>query len=129
MTQPKITASAPVLLVKDVLKAADYYQAKLGFDQRNIFGKPPDFAIMRRDGFAVMLAQVNDPAQVIPHWTVSRGTWNIYFWVDDVEAEYAAMQARGAIIDYTLGSKSYGVKEFGVQDLDGHDIAIGQILE
>lgn len=125
---PKFVASAPVLLVKDVMAAADYYQHKLGFDAPELFGHPTDFAMVRRDGFTVMLAQANNAADVIPHWKVLRSTWNIYFWVDDVDAEYAAMQARGATIDYTLGIKPYGVKEFGVQDLDGHDIAIGQVL-
>jgi len=49
--------------------------------------------------------------------------------VDDVDALYAELQASGAIIDYTLYVTPWGTKEFGVQDLDGHDIAFGQILK
>ena len=29
------------------------------------------------------------------------------------------------MIDYQLGIEDYGVKEFGVRDLDDHDIAFG----
>ena len=49
-----------------------------------------------------------------------------YFWVDDAEAIYAEFQNSGAIIDYTLYN-ALGHQEFGVQDLDDHDIAFGQI--
>ena len=35
----------------------------------------------------------------------------------------------GATIDYEPRIEEYGVKEFGIQDLDGYDIAFGQDLE
>ena len=44
-------------------------------------------------------------------------------------AIYEEFKQRGAIIDYTLGIKHYGVTEFGVQDVDDHDIAFGQVLD
>jgi uncharacterized glyoxalase superfamily protein PhnB len=128
MPQAKLTASSPVLLVKDVLKAADYYRDKLGFTDVRIYNEPPDFAIVERDGFSVMLAQVEHHVTVTPNWKIQRSTWNIYFRVDDIDAIYEEFQNSGAIIDYTLHTKPYGMREFGVQDLDGHDIAIGQVI-
>lgn len=125
---PKITASAPVLLVKDVVKAAAYYRDKLGFTDAKLYGEPPNFAMVRRDGFTVMLAQLGEGLTSVPHWKVVDKMWNIYFWVDDVETIYAELQNSGAIIDYTLYSTPWGVREFGVQDLDDHDIAFGQII-
>ena len=122
----KITASAGVLLVADVVKAANYYRDQLGFAYNRLWGDPPDFVILHRDQHFVMLSQVVDPASLVPHWKVVDKMWNLYFWVDDVDAIYAEMQERGAIIDYGLGMKDYGIREFGVQDLDGHDIAFGQ---
>ena len=128
MPDAKIIGSAPVLLVKDLAAAADYYRDKLGFTEIRLYGEPPNFCIARRDDFAVMLAQVDEGVTITPHWKVVKQMWNVYFWVDDAEAIYAEMQQRGAVIDYTLHTKPYGVKEFGVQDLDDHDIAFGQIL-
>jgi uncharacterized glyoxalase superfamily protein PhnB len=122
----KVIGSAPILLVADVVKSANYFRDKLGFTYTRFWGEPPDFVILVRDGCRVMLSQVDDPARIVPHWHNVSHMWNIYFWVDDVDAIYAEMQASGAIIDYSLGMKDYGVKEFGVQDLDGHDIAFGQ---
>jgi hypothetical protein len=129
MSEAKITASASVLLVKDVLAASAYYRERLGFDEQKLFGKPPYFAIVKRDGFTVMLAQVGSAHTIVPHWKIVDKMWNAYFWVDDVEAIYAEFQQRSAIIDYTLYTTPYGVREFGVQDLDDHDIAFGQVLK
>lgn len=125
----KLTASSPVLLVKDVVKAADHYRDAMGFEYERFWGEPPSFVILRRDGMYVMLKQAEDPKHVVPHWTVSDKLWNIYFWVSDVDALYAEFVRRGAKIDYGLCDQSYGCREFGIQDLDGHDIGFGQVIE
>jgi hypothetical protein len=123
---PKLIGSAPVLLVADVGKAANYYRDQLGFAYDRFWGEPPDFCMVKRDGFIVMLAQAPAGARLVPHWRVVSNMWNAYFWCDDVEALHAEFVKRGAHIDYGLGIKPYGIKEFGIQDLDGHDIAFGQ---
>lgn len=125
---PKITASAPILLVKDVVKAAAYYRDTLGFAEPEIYGDPPNFAMIDRDGFTIMLAQVAGDQTIVPHWKIVEKMWDVYFWVDDVETLYADFQHSGAIIDYTLYTTPWGTREFGVQDLDDHDIAFGQII-
>lgn len=124
----KITASAPILLVKDILQSAAYFRDKLGFTDQSLYGEPTNFAIIRRDGFAIMLAQLGDGQSVQPYWRVVDKMWNIYFWVDDADALYEEFGKSGAIIDYTIYNTPWGIREFGVQDLDDHDIAFGQII-
>jgi hypothetical protein len=46
----KLTASAPVLLVKDVVAAANHYRDALGFRYPRFYGEPPGFVILNRDG-------------------------------------------------------------------------------
>jgi uncharacterized glyoxalase superfamily protein PhnB len=128
MSIAKLTRSAPVLLVKDVIQAAAYWGEKLGFSEQDMHGHPPHFCMATRDGLTVMLAKVGAGVEIRPHWTVVEKLWSAYFWVDDAEALYKEMIERGASIDWTLYTTPYGVKEFGIQDLDGHDIAFGQIL-
>ncbi len=128
MKTGKIIASAPILLVADVVKSAEYYRDKLGFSYERFWGEPPGFCMPRRDGYTVMLSQVDDAKHIVPHYKVVPNMWNIYFWVDHVEAIYAELKGRGATIDYELCVQEYGVKEFGVQDFDGYDIAFGQDL-
>ncbi|MEP7293798.1 MAG: VOC family protein [Chloroflexota bacterium] len=128
MPNAKITASAPVLLVQDILASAAYFRDKLGFTDQQLYGEPTNFAIIRRDGIAVMLAQLDAGQSIRPHWQIVEKMWNIYFWVDDADALYAEFGNSGAIIDYTLYTTPWGVREFGVQDLDDHDIGFGQII-
>jgi len=123
-----LLGSAPILLVKDVVAAANYWRDRVGFSYDRFWGDPPDFCILRRDRLHVMLAQCDDE-RALPNWKLKHQMWNIYFWVDDADAMYAEMQQRGATIDYQLHDKPYGCREFGIQDLDGHDIAFGQDIE
>ena len=128
-TTAKLTGNAPVLLVKDVVAAANHYRDAMGFAYDRFFGEPPGFVILYRDDHYLMLKQVEDPEVILPHWKVTESMWNVYFWVDNADALYEEFVARGAKIDYGLGNKDYGCREFGTQDLDGYDIGFGQILD
>jgi uncharacterized glyoxalase superfamily protein PhnB len=123
----KLTSSATVLLVKDVVAAANHYRDKMGFQYKRFWGEPPDFVILARDGQHLMLKQPKDAKHVVPH-AATDGIWNVYFWVDDVEGLHREFVARGATIDYGLCDQPYGCREFGTKDLDGHDIGFGQGL-
>lgn len=126
-TIARLTGVAPVLLTRNIIEAVEYWREKVGFEAQ-LFGEPVNFAIMERDGIRVMIAQMNASDANTPNWKIVRSIWNAYIWVDDVDALYAELQQRGAIIDYTIGNKPYGCREFGIQDLDGHDIGFGQVI-
>ena len=125
MKAARLTSSAPVLLVRDVIAAANHYRDALGFTYERFWGEPPNFVILRRDELHVMLSLAPSNHIVVPNWKVN-GIWNVYFWVDDVDSLYAEVKQNGATIDYDLEDKPYNVREFGVRDLDGYDIGFGQ---
>ena len=129
MKTARLTTSAPVLLVRHVITSANYYRDALGFTYDRFWGEPPDFVILRRDGLCLMLNQAPPWHEIVPHWKVNPCMWNVYFWVDDVDALFAEFQNHGAKIDYGLSNKPYQVREFGIQDPDGYDIAFGQLLD
>lgn len=124
--QTHLTSSAPVLLVRDVVKAANYYRDAVGFSYERFWGDPPSFVILQRDGMFLMLNQAPKDHVVVPNWKVSENIWNVYFWVSNADALLAELKGRGALIDYDVHDKPYGIREFGIQDLDGYDIAFGQ---
>jgi len=126
MKKARLTSSAPVLLVHDIVAAANYYRDALGFSYERFWGDPPAFVILSRDGMCVMLDQAPANHVIVPNWKIDPCIWNIYFWVDDVDTLYAELKERGAKIDYGLSNKPYGIREFGIQDLDGYDVAFGQ---
>ncbi len=129
MAKGKIVGHAPILLVKDVVKSAEYWRDKVGFSYSRFWGEPPAFCMPQRDGHVIMLSQAPKDHVIVPHWKIVDKMWNAYFWVDDVDAIHAELVERGAAIDYGLCIQPYDVKEFGIQDLDGHDIAFGQDLD
>ena len=46
----KLTASAAVLLVRDVVKAANHYRDAMGFEYERFWGDPPSFVILAGTG-------------------------------------------------------------------------------
>ena len=129
MIKTKIIGSAAILLVKDVIASANYYRDKIGFTYDRFWGEPPCFCILNRDGFHLMLSRVEDSKYIVPHYKAVEKMWNVYFWVNDANRLYEELKERGANIDYDLCDQPYGCREFGIQDLDGYDIAFGQDIE
>jgi uncharacterized glyoxalase superfamily protein PhnB len=123
----KLVGSAPVLFVRNIFAATEHYRDAMGYSSGKIWGEPPSFAILRRDNMSVMFKQIADHKHIIPHWTISSGLWDMYFWVDDVDALYREFVERGAKIDYGPCDQPYGCREFGTRDIDGHDIGFGQV--
>jgi predicted enzyme related to lactoylglutathione lyase len=125
---PRLTGVSPVLLVADIERSLDYFREKLGFETE-AYGDPPDFAAVRRDDAAILLALTDRAEQIVPNWKIQHNIWNAYIRVEGVDALYEEVQQRGAEIDYTIYDAPHGFREFGVQDPDGHDIAFGQPLD
>jgi predicted enzyme related to lactoylglutathione lyase len=124
----RLTGSSAVLLVADIERSVEYYRDRLGFS-REVYGDPPDFIVAKRDEVVVLMALCEQPERIVPNWRIVPNVWNVFIRVDDVEAIYEEVQRRGAPIDYSLYDAPSGFREFGVQDPDGHDIAIGQPIE
>ena len=120
----QIRGVAPVLLVRDVLAAHDYYAGKLGFRSPRMWGEPPTFCITERDGVEVMLNQVlpGDDFKPNSHFD---GRIDAYFWVANADALYAEFNANGADIVCEPEDQVYDMREFMVRDLDGHLLAFG----
>ncbi len=129
MANAKLTSSAAILLARDIVEAAHYYRDRLGFTFDRFWGEPPNFVILFRDNCRLMLHLAPRGHVIAPHWRVSSNMWNVYFWVDDADALFAEFKERGAKIDYEIHDKPYGVREFGIQDLDGHDIGFGSPIQ
>lgn len=123
----RLLGIAPYFLVRDVVTAAEYYRDALGFRIPRFFGEPPTFCMPERDGVVVMLSRTADASIVRPN-ARARGddSWDAYVWVEDADALYAEVSARGARIAYPVCvQEEYGNREFAAYDLDGYLIAFG----
>ena len=123
-TNAQVRGVAPILLVRDVLRAHEYYADKLGFRAPRMWGDPPTFCIAQRDGIEVMLNQVQADDGFEPN-SAFEGRFSAYFWVRDADALHAEFAAKGADIVCEPEDQVYGIREFQVRDADGHLLAFG----
>jgi catechol 2,3-dioxygenase-like lactoylglutathione lyase family enzyme len=116
---------APLFLVKDVVRAAEYYRDKLGFEIGPYFLDPPAFAIVRRGKIAIMLSLTRD-AHGGSNTVWKRESFDAYIWVESADDIHAQLKARHADLLSGPELKSYGMKELDVRDADGYVIRFGE---
>jgi predicted enzyme related to lactoylglutathione lyase len=118
--------SAPYFPVGDVERSTTFYEEVFGFKREYI--ALPQFAICSRDGLAIMLRKISDPALIRPS-EAQGGTWDAFFWVQDARALHAELAKRGAKVVYgPIVQDQYQMLEFAVRDCDGHVLGFGQAI-
>jgi uncharacterized glyoxalase superfamily protein PhnB len=124
----QLLRSAPYFPVADVGQSADHYERVFGFRREYVAGTPPHFAILSRDGLAIMLRLVPRPEHISPN-EKQGGTWDAFFWVSNVRALHAELLANGADVVYgPMLQEAYQMEEFAVRDREGYVLGFGQAL-
>jgi catechol 2,3-dioxygenase-like lactoylglutathione lyase family enzyme len=106
----------PILYVADFGASLGYFVDKLGFKKAWDWGEPPSFGCVARDGLEIFLCQ---GGQGQP------GTWMSIF-VENVDGLHAELSARGAKIVRPPQDEPWGMREFLVEELNGHTFRFGQ---
>ena len=119
----------PNLIVRDIDASTRFYRDVLGFP---VARTAPDaapfvFVWLERDGVPVFL---NDAAAVDADMPgagtrPAGGTATMYFTVSDVDA-YHGLVAPHARVVMPLRTQFYGMREFAVEDPDGHILTFAQ---
>ena len=107
---------APVLHVPDVKAAAAFYRDVLGFTWD--FGDA-SYAVVWRDNSAIHFVRDDGKPNGV----------HLFQWVRDVDAYYREVRGRGAVVASEPADRPYGIREFGVQDLNGVGIVFGQDIK
>ena len=123
--QADIIRGAPYFLVPDVSSIGAYYRDVLGFRCEYAAGDPTEFAVYSRSGAPVMFRRVPDPSLLCPN-EKQGGTWDVFFWVSDVDALYRELSEKGASVVYEPVIQPYHMKEFAVRDPIGRVLGFGQ---
>lgn len=117
------TSITPNLLVRDIDRSTTFYRAVLGFAVKTTVPEAPPFVFvwLERDGVPVFL---NDPAAVehdLPGSSTrpSGGTATLFFTISDVDGFHARVAPHVRIV-MPLKTQFYGMREFAVEDPDGH---------
>ena len=119
--------AAPVLGVRSVAEAVDYFQNVLGFEcpggMYGEDGEPPVYAVMRRDDCEVHLQ--------IRRRTVfagERGSFegDAYLFVENVDALYEELKGNGASVLRPPMDEPYGLRDFTIETPHGHRLAFAE---
>jgi len=86
--------------------------------------------MVKRSGIIIMLAQLDTGGVMRPNHVVDPegGAWDTYIWVDDADALYAELKARGVKIVRDIGDRHYGCRDFDIEDCNGYRICFGRVL-
>lgn len=123
------TSVTPNLIVQDIDRSVAFYRDVLGFavSQTVPDAAPFVFVWLERDGVPVFL---NDRRAVEHDYpgASSRpagGTATLFFAVGDVDALHGAVAPQAKVI-MPLKTQFYGMREFAVEDPDGHILTFAQ---
>jgi catechol 2,3-dioxygenase-like lactoylglutathione lyase family enzyme len=124
----QIASVAPVLLVADVFETAEYYRDVLGFHFDQIYGEPPSFVIVQRDGARLMFRQPRQGApQAANASVVPNLPTDVFLYVDDIETMAAELRGKHAeILEGPTFRPIWNGKELAVRDCDGRVLCFGQ---
>ena len=122
---PKPKGIAPHFLVADVVRAAEYYRDRLGFEIGSYFQHPPVFVIVQRDGVAIQLSRM-EAGRGGSNRAWKGEAFDAYVWVENVDRLHRELTGKNAAILTMPGLKEYGMKEMDVQDVDGYVIRFGE---
>jgi uncharacterized glyoxalase superfamily protein PhnB len=129
----KTWQASPVLGVRNVRQAAEYYRDVLGFTLDPVDGvfQPSSdepggvYAIVTRSGVWI-------------HFQIRRGEFpererqsferDVYLYVDDLDALHSDLKRRSAAIRQGPHMAPYGIREIEVEDLNGYRLTFGEFI-
>lgn len=149
MTAENRASMSVMLTSRDTKAAAAFYVEKLGFEMKESWPNPdaPMWCNLVLDGQSVMIGSAPEmsslegmcegDADLLAYWTKTTEAFNahpagtgvqIYVGVEDVDAYYAKLIERGVKPDTKPKTQFYGIRDFGVQDLDGYNLVMHSVV-
>jgi uncharacterized glyoxalase superfamily protein PhnB len=122
----RFTGLAPVLLAPDVAEAIGYYRDVLGFEATPYEVEPTAYGYAWRDGCNIHIAHAD---HCRPNSDLVVDLFDVYVWVDDVDAVHRDLVERGANVIHPPIEREYRQREIRVRDLNGYILGIGQPLD
>ncbi|MDR6758805.1 catechol 2,3-dioxygenase-like lactoylglutathione lyase family enzyme [Mycoplana sp. BE70] len=121
--RPIFMAVEPQLFVTNVEASCDYYADKLGFTVAFLYGDPPYYGQIYRDGVQLNLRQVDRLPFDQTFRSAEEDALSATILVEDVAALAAEYEASGATFHQQLRTEEWGTSTIIVSDPDGNLIA------
>jgi catechol 2,3-dioxygenase-like lactoylglutathione lyase family enzyme len=121
-TKAVIASVEPQLFVADIDASCAFFESKLGFSVVFIYGDPPYYAQVRRDGARLSLRHLDHPVidpAVRDREELLSATLTVTS-ADEIRQLFREFEAQGVSFVQTLTKKPWGARDFIVRDLDGN---------
>jgi len=115
-------ALTPMLAVRDIRRAVDFYKNALGFTVRSMMDGPqgPVHAELRLRDTTLMLSPESREQHSLSAATIGNTPATLYILVDDVDSVFARAVAAGAKVSMPVMDMFWGDRCGQVSDLDGN---------
>lgn len=120
-SKPILVAAEPQLFVADIDTACEFYTKKLGFAVAFVYGDPPFYGQVVRDGARLNLRRLAEPA-IDPQRRDREHLLSASITLDDAEPLFLEFQAAGVLFLQGLETEPWGACTFVVADPDGNRI-------
>lgn len=122
---PVLTCVTPILFVRAVTASAGFYRDKLGFAVDFLYGEPPFYGAVSRDGVQLHLRYVSQPnfAELAAR---QESLILATITVSNVRALFEEFEARGVDFSQAVIKQIWGGTDFHVRDPDGNVISFVQ---
>jgi len=120
--RPVLVAAEPQLFVADIKASCDFFTQRLGFAIVFVYGEPPFYAQVRRDGARLNLRCVDTPVVdgalreredlLSASMTVATA--------DEIKHLFLEFQSACVLFHKTLRTEPWGAQNFIVKDPDGN---------
>ena len=132
MSPTTFTSVTPNLIVRDVARSTAFYRDVLGF---SINQTVPDeapfvFVWLEKDGVPVFLNDITAAAHDYPDAAKlpPGGTVAMFFVITGVDDYHAAIASKATVV-MPLKTQFYGMREFAVEDPDGHILTFAERVD
>ena len=124
-SQSKMTykKAVPVIATADVLSTIAYYTGVLGFSEHFIFGDPPVYAGIQRDG--VLLYITRDPAMASAIKSANLHP-DIFLWVQEIGKVFEEHKQHGAKIIEEIADRPWDARQYVIEDPNGYYLKIAE---
>ncbi len=121
-TRAFLTAAEPRLFVADIKASCDFFTGKLGFSTVFVYGEPPFYAQVQRDGARLNLRCVDRPP-IDPALRDRESLLSAAITVAttaEIKQFFVEFQSAGAEFAHALKREPWGAKDFIINDPDGN---------
>lgn len=115
-----LVAAEPQLFASDIRESCEFYTQKLSFQVAFLYGEPPFYAQVFRDGARLNLRHVDGPVFDSQFRVKERDALSATITLDDAKPLFLEFQASGVTFHRTLKTEPWGARTFIVQDPDGN---------